>query len=201
MVSAEAGGYLVEMLFLKEKFGEITVTKLSERLYVSPPAVSQMVRKLDEEDLVRFESYGKIRLTSRGRNIAKNILAKRRTMRSFLLMLGIKKGTRREAEFLASSVSDRVYESILGFIINSANGIKSVEELFPLSRAEVGEKLVVIAVTARANTTKKLIRSGVISGRDMFVKDVKRSSILVSVGSSEFEIKKKDAKNIFVISF
>ena len=72
--------------------------------------------------------------------------------------------------------------------------------MFPLSRAEVGEKLVVIAVTARANTTKKLIRSGIISGRDMFVKDIKRSSILVSVDSSELEIKKKDAKNIFVIS-
>jgi len=196
MVSAEVGSYLVEMLILKEKTGEITAKKLSDKLHVSCAAVTQMVRKLDEEDLVRYESYGEIRLTSRGRAIARKILSKRRLMRSFLLMAGIKRGSQLEADYLSTYMSDRVYDAFDDFILESA---KSRHDVFPISRAEPEIKLAVVAITARANTRKKLQNMGIAPGTDIIVKDVKRGNITVSVDSSKLEISKKDAKNILVV--
>lgn len=197
MVSAEMGSYLVEMLVLKEKTGEITAKKLSDRLSVSCAAVTQMVRKLDDEDLVRYESYGEIRLTSRGRTIARKILAKRRLMRSFLLISGIKRGSKLEADYLSTYMSDRVYEAFYKFMLESA---KTSGDVFPINKAEPGIKLAVVAVTSRANTRKKLQNMGIAMGVDITIKDVKRSSITVSVDSEKIEISKKDAKTILVIS-
>lgn len=196
MVSAEAGGYLVEMLLLKEKTGQVTAKKLSDRLRVSCAAVTQMVRKLDDDDLVRYESYGEIRLTSRGRTIARKILAKRRLMRSFLLMAGIKKGSKLEADYLSTYMSDRVYEAFENFMLESA---KTSGEVSPVSRAEPEKKMAVVAITARANTRKKLQNMGIAAGVDITVKDIRRSNIIVSIDSSKLEISKKDAKNILVI--
>ena len=196
MVSAEVGSYLVEMLVLKEKTGEITAKKLSDRLRVSCAAVTQMVRKLDEEDFVRYESYGEIRLTSRGRTIAKKILAKRRLMRSFLLMAGIKRGSKSEAESLSTYMSDRVYDAFYDFMLESA---KRRGDVFPISKADPEKRLAIVAVTARANTRKKLQNMGMDVGVDITVKDIRRSNIIVSVDSSKLEISKKDSRNILVI--
>lgn len=196
MISAEMGSYLVEMLVLKEKTGEITAKRLSDRLHVSCAAVTQMVRKLDEEDLVRYESYGEIRLTSRGRTIAKKILAKRRLMRSFLLIAGIKRGSKSEAEYLSTYMSDRAYDAFDNFMLESA---KNNGEVFPISKAEPEKKLAIVAITARANTRKKLQNMGIAVGVDIIVKDIRRSNIIVSVGSSKLEISKKDSRNILVI--
>jgi len=196
MVSAEIGSYLVEMLVLKKKTGHVTAKKLSDRLNVSCAAVTQMVRKLDDGDFVRHESYGEIRLTSRGKKIAKKILAKRRLMRSLLLISGIKRGSRQEAEYLSSYLSDRVYDSLYTFILESA---KSNAGAVPLNKSSLKSKLAVVAITARANTRKKLQNMGITAGVDITVKDIQSRSITVHVDSSNQEISKKDAKSILVI--
>jgi len=199
MISHEVGCYLVEMLILNEKTGEITAKKLSDRLGVSCAAVTQMVRKLDEYDLVRYESYGRIRLTGKGRASAKKLLSKRRLMHAFLLMLGVSRGARTEAEFLSAYMSDRVFDSLNEFMRKSAKGEKTPGSIFPLNTAPPGDRLAVIAVATRLNTAKKLANAGIMPGVELSVKETRRSSIIVSKNSSEMEISKKNAKYIFVI--
>ncbi len=50
----------------EESEGEVSISVLAERLGVSRPSVSEMIRKLTEMGLVHHVPYGKVSLTEKG---------------------------------------------------------------------------------------------------------------------------------------
>ena len=58
--------------------------RISERLDVSRPAVSEMVRRMEREDLVKVHESGEITLTSEGKELATTIVRRHRLAERFL---------------------------------------------------------------------------------------------------------------------
>lgn len=69
-----AADYLSEMFLIERDYDRITNLRLSERLGVSKPAVTQSVKRLSKLGLVQQDRYGVIKLTPEGRVIAKAVL-------------------------------------------------------------------------------------------------------------------------------
>lgn len=69
-----AADYLSTILLIERDYGEVHNTRLSQRLGVSKPAVSQAISRLKHINLVHQDSYKTIELTDDGRALAENII-------------------------------------------------------------------------------------------------------------------------------
>src|SRR6188472_42713 len=64
--------------------GVVSTNALAERLHVTAPSVSGMVKKLDEEGLVEHVPYKGVRLTDEGERLALEVLRHHRLLELYL---------------------------------------------------------------------------------------------------------------------
>ncbi|MFO7850167.1 MAG: metal-dependent transcriptional regulator, partial [Spirochaetia bacterium] len=84
-----AADYLSQIYLIKRDYAQVTNLRLSERLKVSKPAVTQSVKRLSKLDLVQQDRYGVINLTDEGRDVAKAVLERHYLIEHVLVdMLG-----------------------------------------------------------------------------------------------------------------
>ena len=69
-----AGDYLSNIYLIERDYRRVTNLRLSERLQVSKPAVTQSIKRLSKLELVHQDRYGVIELTEEGRVMAKAVL-------------------------------------------------------------------------------------------------------------------------------
>ncbi|MGI9622080.1 MAG: metal-dependent transcriptional regulator [Acidimicrobiales bacterium] len=75
---------------LAEDGVEVIQARIAERLDVSRPAVSEMIRRMEREGLVETSADGEITLTSSGQELAATIVRRHRLAERFLVdMLGM----------------------------------------------------------------------------------------------------------------
>ena len=63
---------------------EAATGDLAEKLQVSPPAVSRMLKRMEQQDLVAHMPYYGVRLTEKGRAVALKIVRRHRLIELFL---------------------------------------------------------------------------------------------------------------------
>src|SRR5262245_11623350 len=85
MLSASVEDYTKAIYALEERHGVASTTALAERLGVSAPAVSAMVKKLDALGYVSHVRYRGVRLTAKGRRVALEVLRHHRLLETFLV--------------------------------------------------------------------------------------------------------------------
>jgi DtxR family Mn-dependent transcriptional regulator len=85
MLSASVEDYAKAIYVLEGRHGVASTTALAERLGVSAPAVSAMVKKLDALGYVSHVRYRGVRLTAEGRRIALEVLRHHRLLETFLV--------------------------------------------------------------------------------------------------------------------
>ena len=81
----EKDHYIKEIFKLEEAGEKVTVSALSKLFKVSKSSVSNMLKKLSLMELVDTSPYKPIKLTSKGRKFAKEVVAKHRLIESFLV--------------------------------------------------------------------------------------------------------------------
>src|SRR5262252_9087173 len=84
MLSASVEDYAKAIYALKERHGVASTTALAERLGVSAPAVSAMVKKLAADGYVTHVPYRGVRLTEEGRRVALEVLRHHRLLETYL---------------------------------------------------------------------------------------------------------------------
>lgn len=87
MISLTEENYLKALFHLSAGQGskrEAGTSELAEHLSVKPASVHDMLKKLKEKKLVEYEKYGKISLTTSGRNRAVEVIRKHRLWETFL---------------------------------------------------------------------------------------------------------------------
>jgi DtxR family Mn-dependent transcriptional regulator len=72
-------------LLLEEKNNDLRPVDIVNELSLSKGSVSEMMVKLSSEGLIDYESYGKIKLTVKGLEKAKNVVRKYLMIKKFLL--------------------------------------------------------------------------------------------------------------------
>ena len=73
-----------EIAKIKHKEIPIKSNEIASYLQVTKPSVSKMVNELSNKGLVKFERYGKLQFTARGKELARKIIVKHRIIELFL---------------------------------------------------------------------------------------------------------------------
>jgi len=76
--------YLEAIYSINEKGVKAKNQELAEKLKVSPPSVTQMVKRMAEEGLVEYEPYKGATLTGKGAALAQKVVRKHRLLERFL---------------------------------------------------------------------------------------------------------------------
>jgi Mn-dependent DtxR family transcriptional regulator len=105
--------YLEQILHLIEDKGYARAVDISTKLGISQASVTNMLRKLDGEGLVKHEKYRGTVLTDDGRRIARAIVERHETLTRFLRLFGLEEETiYRDVEGMEHHVSRPTLEVI-----------------------------------------------------------------------------------------
>ena len=89
MSSSATEEYLQAVYTLADETGSAIAARLAEFLRVSPPAVSEMLHRLERDGLISFDDRKVVHLTKEGRVAAESIVRRHRLSERFLVdMLG-----------------------------------------------------------------------------------------------------------------
>ena len=81
--------YIKHIYFLVNRNGEARVSELSRVLNRSMSSVSEAIRRLQDQGLVKFQKYGKIELTTLGKTIGEKVAYKHNLLFEFLQLIGV----------------------------------------------------------------------------------------------------------------
>jgi len=81
--------YLEVISELVELKGYATSSDISNYMNVSPPSVTKMLRRLDEEKYIEYTKYRGLKLKSEGKNLANEIRQKHSDLLEFFEMIGV----------------------------------------------------------------------------------------------------------------
>ena len=105
--------YLEQILHLIEEKGYARAIDISGNLGISQASVTNMLRKLDGEGLVKHEKYRGTVLTEDGHRIARAIVERHETLTRFLSLFGLEEDTiYRDVEGMEHHVSRPTLEVI-----------------------------------------------------------------------------------------
>jgi len=106
--------YLKAIYGLSKNGDLISTTQISQKLNVAPASVTEMLKKLSEEDYVKYSPYHGSTLTEKGLQEAKRITRKHRLLETFLSeVLHIRKDkVHTEACKMEHTLSDEAEESL-----------------------------------------------------------------------------------------
>ena len=156
MPSKSVEDYLKQTFKLQEESESVSFSQLAEKLKVSAPSVTQMVKKLEKEGLLKYTPYQGIALTEKGKKIAIEVIRHHRLLELFLseiLGLPLDK-VDAEAEKLEHVISEELEDIINerlgnpkmdphGDPIPTKDGKFPKNRYTPLSEASQGDKLII----------------------------------------------------------
>lgn len=145
-------------IYLLKKRKHYSNKNLAEYLNISPASVSEMIKKLSNEDYLISEGRN-IKLTKKGNDIAVNIIRKHRVWEVFLVeKLGYDKDEiHEEAEVLEHVTSDKLLQKLEKFLFYPKEcphgspifyDLKDFDEgnVIKLSEAEEDDEIVILSV-------------------------------------------------------
>ncbi len=112
MISPTIEDYLKAIYKLEKHHGRVTTSAIAEKLAVSDPTVTSMIKKLAREKLLKHVSYHGVVLTEKGERIAIGVIRKHRVVELFLKeILGLDwDKVHVEAEKLEHVISDEILD-------------------------------------------------------------------------------------------
>ena len=127
-LSQTAEDYLKEIYKLEVERGRATTSVLAERLRVSPPSVTSMLKKLAALKLVVHERYRGVTLTAAGRKAAIEVIRHHRLLEQYLVeTLGMPiDEVHAEADRLEHVISEELearLDESLGFPTHDPHGV------------------------------------------------------------------------------
>jgi DtxR family Mn-dependent transcriptional regulator len=181
--------------------GPVPIATIAAALHVSVPSANEMVRKLENRELLVYEPYHGALLSERGRILANQVLRTRRLWATFLAdHLGFTAG---EADAQAcslehatsSAAADRLAEYLgnpaagpLGQPIPAATLSAPVSAPQHLDSLPVGVLAEVVAVAAVGRSREFLLSEGVAPGATLTVVAAGRSGLLIELIVGEVHV-------------
>ncbi len=214
MASENVEDYLKSIYKLQEGGGRVSTSSLSERLGVSAPSVTEMIKRLADDGILTYTPYKGVELTTEGRKKALKILRRHRLWELFLVEVlhypwhEIHDEADRLEHFTSERLERRLDET-LGFprkdphgdVIPTIDGSIERVEYRSLSEVISGETVTVARVNdANAQVLQYASRLGIGLKRRIRVKEHVEfdGSLRVTIGRKEQFVSAKLAENIFV---
>lgn len=117
MTTRNMEDYLEAIWNLQDKKGYIKAKDIAERLEVSRPSVSEMIKKLSENHYILYEKYGGIVFTEKGKKLAQEIKRCHTLLVEFLKIIGVdEQNAQIDACKLEHDVSPETITCLLEFV-------------------------------------------------------------------------------------
>lgn len=81
--------YIETICVLEQRNGRAQTGMIAAHMGVKPPSITEMLRKLEKEGLIQYESYNGAVLTGSGRKMARELMQKHRIIADLLEIIGI----------------------------------------------------------------------------------------------------------------
>lgn len=115
--------YIETIYVLEQRKGRAQTGLIAAQMGVKPPSITEMLRKLEQEGLIHYESYSGAVLTPAGMEMARELMKKHQVIADLLEILGI---DRKYAEIDACQIEHHV----------SAGTVERLEEFVEFARAD-----------------------------------------------------------------
>ena len=118
MISKSLEEYLKNMYILNKKTGNIRVTDIANKMNCTKASVNKAINNLKENNLINYETYGKIELTQEGENLAKKILEAYDIVYIFLRdVLNLdEQNAEKEAEKIKMAITDDTINKLAKYV-------------------------------------------------------------------------------------
>jgi DtxR family Mn-dependent transcriptional regulator len=206
--------YLKHIYKLQTKDRRVTTSSLAGQLSIAPASVTDMIKKLSEQGLLRHTPYHGVELTEKGKKHALRIVRRHRLWEALLVeLLGFSwDEIDKEAERLEHSTSEeleRKIDEVLGYPKTDPHGDPiptedgELKEPSSTSLAEV-EPGQTCRVTRVSDTNPEVLqyveKLGLSLRKKVAIKQRVKfdGSLFVAIGSRECYVSQKLARNIFV---
>lgn len=208
--------YLKSIYKLQSKSGKVPTSALAERLGISDASVSDMVKKLSEQGMVRYLPYKGVELTENGRRIALKIVRRHRLWELFLVQMLNYSWDKIDAEaerleHITSDGLERKLDEALGFPqidphgdpIPTVDGEISESDYISLADLHPGQSGIISRVSdSNPEILQYVAELGLALDKIVHVKKKMEfdGSLLIKIGSKEHFVSRKLAASIFVQS-
>ena len=117
MTTRNMEDYLEAIWNLQSRKGYIKVKDIADKLEVTRPSVSEMIKKLAENNYILYEKYGGIVFTDQGKKLAQEIKRRHTLLVEFLKIIGVdEQNAQTDACKLEHDVSPETITCLLGFV-------------------------------------------------------------------------------------
>ncbi len=118
MISKALEEYLKTIYILQKQNGNIRVTDIALKMNCTKPSVNKAIKHLKDNQLLNYQSYGKIELTQEGENLAKKILEAYDIVYLFLKdVLNLEsEEAKEEAEKIKSVIKDNTINKLAKYV-------------------------------------------------------------------------------------
>ena len=121
--------YLEVISELVEMKGYAATLDISRYMSVSPPSVTKMLKRLDENGYLEYEKYHGINLTNKGNQLADTIRQKHKILLDFFEILGIgKEIANQDAEGIEHHLNPKTIRQLKKFVIFIKSNPKIAKE-------------------------------------------------------------------------
>lgn len=199
----------------KDEKEEVKANLIAEKMKISQAAVTDMLKKLSLEKLVKYEKYKSVSLTKRGEEYARQIVRRHRIWEIFLhQIVGMPwERVHDEAERLEHSSSDELINRLEemcdfpefdphGDPIPSKDGVvPSHKNPIPLNSLPKGKSGRIVRVNDYDDNFLQYIRElGIQLKKKISIKEKRNfdDSLMITIDGKDWNISGKLAQNIFV---
>lgn len=117
MTTRNMEDYLEVIWNLQDKKGYVKAKDIADKLEVSRPSVSEMIKKLSENEYIVYEKYGGIIFTGKGKKLAREIKKRHTLLVEFLKIIGVdEQNAQQDACKLEHDVSPETITCLLEFV-------------------------------------------------------------------------------------
>lgn len=192
----------------------VSTSAIAERLAISQASVSNMLKKLADKQLIRYEPYYGVSLSAAGRKVALSMIRKHRILELFLVeRLGYQwDEVDEEAEVLEHAISDkltnRMWEELgrptedpHGSPIPDESGEMVEQTATRLADCEVGISLEVVRIQNRSpEELRYLFSIGLVKGAKVRIQQKApfNGPISIDVAGAQHPLDYRLAESIFV---
>lgn len=187
--------------------GKVSTNKLADELGTTPASVTDMLKKLAQKKLIKYEKYQGVSLTSSGNRLALKVIRKHRLWEVFLfdkLQFGWEDVhlIAEQLEHIQSDILTDKLDEFLGFPksdphgdpIPDKEGRFSEEVLIQLAKAEPGTSYILSGVSDHTSEFLKMLdKIGLLIGKEFLVVDK-----LEYDGSLEISLEDNNEKPLFL---
>lgn len=215
MITARIEDYLEELFLLESTGRTVTVTNLAERLKITKGTVTATVQKLVDQGFLNHERYGALHLTDSGRRKGLVVFRRHEGLRAFFHeLLGLDREKSSEMaccmeHYVDAVTEERLYALLEYFRRARAERAPWVDEALaalekpillplPLTLSPEGVKGQIIRITADEPLRKKLLDSGLASGTNVTLLQVKDGEYTVQVKRHTVDLSLNEAAAVWI---